>query len=78
MVTAEKLTWIKANLRRGDKKKINDLFPGVDYFVVVAVLNGRLWGEHGENITNATVKYLKERIKREEEEKAEYSALLEN
>lgn len=76
MITTEKHSWIKANLRHGDIKKINDLLPAIDYNVIAAVLNNRLWGEHGQAIIDRTVSFLEERLTKEKIEKEKYSALL--
>ena len=77
MLTDEKFAWIKKNLRRGDRKKINKLLPHIDYSVIVAVLNGGLLGKNGPEIIEATVGFLQQRLQEERAERAKFAAMLE-
>lgn len=72
MVTKEKLKWIQKNLRYGDRKTIAQLVTA-DYTEVVAIITGTLWGEHGQEVIDATEKFLNDRIDREQKEKQKYS-----
>lgn len=71
MVTSEKLTWIQQNLRRGDKKVISKKTKA-DYSVVIDILKGKLWGEHGEMVVVTAEKLINRRIKKETREREKY------
>lgn len=72
MVTSEKLTWIQQNLRRGDKKIISQKAK-CDYSVVIDILKGKLWGEHGESVMAMAEKLITKRIKKEQREREKYT-----
>jgi len=72
MVTSEKLTWIQQNLRRGDKKTISEK-ANADYSVVIDILKGKLWGEHGELVVAVAEKLIIRRIKKENREREKYT-----
>jgi hypothetical protein len=76
MITPEKLSWIKKNLRYGDRMKINDLVPEASYTEVAAILQGLLWGEHGEIVINVATEFINKRLAKEKEESEKYSDLL--
>lgn len=72
MVTSEKLTWLKQNLKRGERTAISNN-TGVEYSVVIDIIKGKLWGEHGGTVIDAAEKMIISRQKREERERKKFA-----
>lgn len=72
MVSAEKLSWIKEKSRRNDKRVI-ERQTGVEYYIVVDILRGRYYGEHGPAVIEAAEKLINKRERRLAAEREKYA-----
>lgn len=71
MVTIEKLSWIKKNLERGDRKEIADSLD-LNYYVVYDILSGKLKGVHKEAVIKAAEDKILKRQKQRAKDRKKY------
>lgn len=79
MISEERLKWLQANKGRGDiLAVVAELNPdndpeGINYPVAASIINGKLWGKHGEAFCNALEVRINNRIEKLEEERRLYA-----
>jgi hypothetical protein len=75
MISEEKLTWIRENLKRGDLKQIHARLKGIKYETVRAIINGAFFGKHGDEVIKEAMNYIGIRLKKADLERKQVKEL---